>query len=165
MHDSQRNNNSAYFFIDSIKISVSTSTASLLTNGADVSIRRSRFDSSGVGAPITIDGTGRVLVLNSVVINSSDWLGGQHIISIRRNVPDGGYGLLRMNNTYVQSGSTGSSPGLMSPFRRSTSTGDGAHDVERRYGRYTLLRVGRWGQLSEHERLLHYGWLTVGLRR
>lgn len=60
MQDNLRNNNTAFFFIDTLRVNVSSTTAALLVSNTSVYARRSRFDSSGAGPGINLQGNSRL---------------------------------------------------------------------------------------------------------
>lgn len=114
MHDSERNNSSAFFFIDSVRISTSGTGGALRVSNADVYARRSRFDSaSTAGAAATLVGAGRTVFVGNVFTNSSTG------IVLNTAGPSGApynasaLSAVRVFSSYFQSASSGSSPGML----------------------------------------------------
>lgn len=72
-HDSERNNLSAFYFVDSIRVSTSGSGSAMRVANADVYARRSRFDSaSSSGSGVNVVGSGRTILQSCVVTNSAN---------------------------------------------------------------------------------------------
>lgn len=112
-HDSERGSLSAFYYVDSIRISTAGTGGALRVANADVYTRRSRFDSSTQFAPgVSLVGAGRTTLISCVATNSANGnalgtagpAGSTPIMSAPPSVA--------ATNTYFQSASSNTNAGV-----------------------------------------------------
>lgn len=99
--DSQRSTQSAFFFVDKMRVNITgTFNGSMAINNSSVHVVRSRFD-AGTGASVLTDGASRLNFLQSVATAASSFALTTGIIS------GSGAGSARIQDAYFESGVSG----------------------------------------------------------
>lgn len=101
MDSNSRSNLAGFFFIDSVRVQVTSSSGSLVVSDANTVVLRSRFDTTA-GPGVSIDGNSRFQFLQSVATSTT--LAAFGTLSFRGASPG-----VRVANSYFESGTTSGS--------------------------------------------------------